>query len=343
MDRPTLTRALDSAAAQSWSNLEIIVVSACGASHRALPERWRDRPLRQVYPSPDRQLPRPEAANLCLENARGEWLNFLDDDDELRPEHLTTLLNAPWSRQERVICCHAQVVDLNGNVTDTVNFPSKPVRLYFANITSPCSTLMHRSLIDEGAQFDPAFPLYEDYDFYVNLATRTKFLFVNAATAVWHVFAGDSGGGAGANFDPTLYADVRARVRQKWRASFAGWLNDHDGLLLTAQEHRRCGDHATVTECIDRALRLGQQYLRTDELSTALDCLERVLALAPHNVNAMNLCAMANWHAGRQERAQMLLSQAIARLPDHPGLRENLALLRHGRTDGTPSGEQRDA
>ncbi|MGE0208359.1 MAG: hypothetical protein AB7S42_04365 [Lysobacteraceae bacterium] len=33
MDRPTLQRAIASAAAQTWPNLEIVVVAACGSRH----------------------------------------------------------------------------------------------------------------------------------------------------------------------------------------------------------------------------------------------------------------------------------------------------------------------
>ena len=88
MDRPTLTRALRSAAAQTWPNLEIVVVAACGAGHRALPATFEGRALRLIAST--RPLARAEAANAALEAARGAWLNFLDDDDELLPDHLST-------------------------------------------------------------------------------------------------------------------------------------------------------------------------------------------------------------------------------------------------------------
>src|SRR6185503_8403694 len=90
MDRPTLERALDSAAAQDHPDLELVVVAACGPRHRALPETWRGRPLRMVVPP--EPLDRARAANAALDAARGEWLNFLDDDDELLPRHVSTLL-----------------------------------------------------------------------------------------------------------------------------------------------------------------------------------------------------------------------------------------------------------
>ena len=84
MDRPTLDRALDSAAAQTWPDLEIVVVAACGRSHRALPNEYRGRALRLVFGDDNRRLPRPEAANIALDAARGiltaeQWKKVPED------------------------------------------------------------------------------------------------------------------------------------------------------------------------------------------------------------------------------------------------------------------------
>src|ERR1700722_719435 len=101
MDRPTLKRAMHSAAQQTWRNIEIIVVAACGDSHRSVVETFLGRPVRLV--NMHRRLPRPEAANAGLEAAQGEWIGFLDDDDELLPQHFEGLLAAPRTRKERVV------------------------------------------------------------------------------------------------------------------------------------------------------------------------------------------------------------------------------------------------
>src|SRR4030095_5679511 len=74
MDRPTLPRALASVAAQDYPDIEVVVVAAAGASHRPPADRGGEFPVRFV---PSRNpLKRAEAANVALESARGEWLNF---------------------------------------------------------------------------------------------------------------------------------------------------------------------------------------------------------------------------------------------------------------------------
>ncbi|MFT3790110.1 MAG: glycosyltransferase [Rudaea sp.] len=308
MDRATLVRALDSAAAQTWPNLEIVVVAACGSRHRALPETWNGRPLRLVYPQPDRTLPRPEAANACLDAARGEWLNFLDDDDELLPAHVATLLAAPRAPAARVLYSRARVDDEDGKPIGFVGFPSFPVQLYYQNRSHPAATLFHRSLVDEGARFDPDFPVYEDHDFFINCATRCDFQFVDATTCVWNAYVGESGAGRGGNSDDAQHALFHARLHRKWAEFFKPLLAQPEILLY-----------------------VGQQYLREKDPKGALDYLERALAARPDDINALNLAGMANLRGGNLDRAETLLTQALRQLPEHAGLRENLAVLRRAR------------
>jgi tetratricopeptide (TPR) repeat protein len=311
MDRPTLQRALQSAAAQTWPNLEIVVVAACGSTHRALPDTIDGRTLRLVYPQPDRRLLRPDAANVALESSRGEWLNFLDDDDELFPDHVATLLAALRLHGERVIYSRSQVRDADGRVTGHCGLGGAPLRFYYENLMTPNAVLLHRSLVIEGVRFDPAFPVYEDHDFFVNCAARTRLKFVDAVTCTWHAHSGDSGLGHGTNRGVTQRAELSTALRYKWAHVFDRWALEPGALLQS-----------------------GQHYLKTGDIDAAHDCLERALALAPRDINVLNLCGMANLHHGNVERAEALLTQALAQLPAHRGLQENLALIRARRAAG---------
>lgn len=305
MDRPTLQRALQSAAQQTWPNLEIVVVAACGQAHRPLPDSLQGRSLRLVLPEPDRRLPRPDAANLALTAARGEWLNFLDDDDELLPEHVATLLSAPRQANERMLYSRARVQDTDGRLTGYCGVPGFAIRFYYETLMTPNATLIHRSLVDEGARFDQEFSIHEDHDFFINCAARTPFRFVDAATCIWHAHEGESGCGHGVNAGVTRRGELSEKIRRKWASTFDRWALVPGALLHT-----------------------GQQYLKDGDLLAALDCLERTLVLWPDDVNALNLCGMANFHSGNLERGETLLTQALQRLPQHHALQENLALIR---------------
>lgn len=304
MDRPTLARGLDSAAAQTWPNLEIVVVAASGESHPALPDAWHERPLRLVVAPDGAPLPRAAAANLCLESARGAWLNFLDDDDELLPDHLETLVRAARAGDERVLFAKARVVDLCGRSIGQAGSAGNHVQLYFQSRATPCAMLLHRSLVDDGVRFDTAFAVHEDHDFQVDCATRTQFRFVDAETSVWHAQAGASGCGFGANDDNDRRRRAVQRIRAKWVATFELWLTDADAVLYA-----------------------GQQYLKNGNLALAIPCFDQVLHLRPGDVNALNLGGVAHLRNGDLAQAEQWLRRAAARLPRHAGIRENLQLV----------------
>jgi len=94
MDRPELDRALASIALQDYPAIESIVVDATGGRHRPL--RPQHRPaghsIRMVGGSGP--LQRPQAADLGLVSASGEWLTYLDDDDTCEPSHVSALVAA---------------------------------------------------------------------------------------------------------------------------------------------------------------------------------------------------------------------------------------------------------
>src|SRR5262249_18434396 len=128
-------------------------------------------------------------------------------------------------------------------------------------------TLFHRSLIDEGASFDPEFAVYEDHDFFVNLASRTEFQFVDAATCIWNAHTGESGCGHGANTNEAQRDFYYAKLRRKWANLFDAWLREPEALIF-----------------------LGQHSLRSGDAVVARDCLERALERKPDDINALNLC-----------------------------------------------------
>lgn len=311
MDRPTLDRALASAAAQTWPAIEIVVVAACGAAHRDLPAQIDGRPVRLIRPDPDRRLTRPEAANACLDAAHGEWLNFLDDDDELLPEHVRTLLEAPRGDGVRLLYSSARVHDVDGSLIGYSGRAGYHMQLYNQNRNQPVATLFHRSLVDEGARFDPTFPVYEDHDFFINCATRTRFQWVQAATCIWNGAIGDSGCGYGPNTDDTQREAYYRRLREKWATQFEQWMNEPEALIYLAQHHLKQGD-----------------------LKLAIQCLERVLVQRPDDLNALNLYGMACFHDGRIDAALDVLSYATKLAPDQPAIAANLALVeqRSGRS-----------
>jgi glycosyltransferase involved in cell wall biosynthesis len=241
MDRPTLQRALDSVAAQDYPDIEVVVVAAGAAPHRELPDRCGAFPLRLVRTA--KPLARAEAANVALEAARGDWFNFLDDDDELLPMHVSTLraalgANAP----ARLAHSISEDVAADGTRVGHHGAPFKPWRQLDTGFFRPHCAMFAASLLDDGASFDPRFDILEDMDFFIQCAAKTPFVFVPEVTTRYYVDAGDSGAGRGANLDQERIGRAIETLREKWadldtrmratvefRAEQALWLIDNGG------------------------------------------------------------------------------------------------------------------
>lgn len=308
-DRPTLQRAIDSVVAQTWPNIEIVVAAAAGEAHRPLPDAIGDRPVRLVFAPSGQPLSRPDAANLAIEHARGEWFNFLDDDDEFYPAHVETLVTATGQAAQRVRYSRTEVRDRDGRATGLSGRAGVHAQLYFQARGTFIATMFHRSLLAEGVRFDPEFLSLQDRDFMVNCATRSPFGFVDAVTCIWHAHVGGSGSGHGDNRQDEQQQMYLRKLREKWASVFDRWLAEPQALMF-----------------------FGQHLMREGKPDEALPYLERALGDAPEDVNALNLCGMANFQTGDHARAHALLARAVALYPGVASLKDNLALISNTRS-----------
>ncbi|TNF55761.1 glycosyltransferase family 2 protein, partial [bacterium] len=91
-DRPKLLeRALRSISSQTYSPLEVVLVNDGGCE---LPEAELKHILGDVslkYIRLQDNKGRAYAGNVGIENTKGDYIGFLDDDDELYPDHVDTL------------------------------------------------------------------------------------------------------------------------------------------------------------------------------------------------------------------------------------------------------------
>ena len=213
MDRATLAAALDSVARQTDPRLEVLVVNATGTAHRALGLQCGPFPLRLVQRD-GVALSRPAAANLGLDHAAGQWLLFLDDDDLLDADHIARLRAAlAAAPQHRVAYAGVRLLAGDGSPCGMLDEPFDATRLWLANYLPIHAVLFERSFIDAGLRFDEALDVYEDWDFWLQLAGQGEFLHVPGASASYRLI-GDSG--LSAQRDAAATAAGRAAIYRKW-------------------------------------------------------------------------------------------------------------------------------
>lgn len=101
-NRPnTLKRALESIAAQTYKNIEAIVVNDAGEDVAGIIDTFRNR-LSVKYCVHDRNKGLASSRNTGINAAQGKYIAYLDDDDIFYDDHVETLVNFLENRGHKV-------------------------------------------------------------------------------------------------------------------------------------------------------------------------------------------------------------------------------------------------
>jgi len=257
--RPELQQALQSVCAQTYPNLEIVLIDAKGTGLSEATEYVAPRSLLLV--ANERQYSRSQAANAGLDAANGDYLMFLDDDDWIVPEHIQLLVSQLESNPaNKAAYSNTQKTDQSGALLDSVfDTDFDPVLLMRDNFIPIHALLFHRSLLQHGARFDETFDIYEDWDFWLQLSQHTAFSHVDKITAYYRE-GGDSETAAvdthsRYNAD-SLLGKGRAAIFNKWLPRWDGnQVNQLIGSLdKSAQLQQFADDLHTLRLDLDKAL-----------------------------------------------------------------------------------------
>ena len=255
MDRPALTDALDSLVLQTYSNIEVVLVNAKGAEHRKM-EPWCGHfPVRMIETG--ERLPRSRAANVGLEAARGDYLIFLDDDDWFLPDHIAGLVSALTNATGFLLAYSGvKSADSQRNLLEeSFGSPYDAVRLLAGNYIPIHAVLFSRELCDKGCRFDERIDLYEDWDFWLQAASHTDFLFVDRYSACYR--KGADGSGASNPANTKLYGSL---VLEKWRTRWSE--RQLSELIGLARESANYKERARQLEATDRSNEVYIEELR---------------------------------------------------------------------------------
>lgn len=200
MDRPQLSDAIASVAAQTYPNLEVVVLNASGRLHGPVPQSPHWMAVRLVQPGldaggPPQSCDRSRAANLAMQAAQGQYALFLDDDDLIWPEHIEKLVTALEGHPKAAAAYSGvRVEGTNGAFLRNYDLPWSTHRLQAINFL-PIHAVLFR--LDRarahGLQFDESLPVMEDWQFWRELAATGSFVHCPGVSALYRQMHGQSG------------------------------------------------------------------------------------------------------------------------------------------------------
>ena len=173
-----LVRSLESVADQTYESLEIVVVDDASET----PAAAVVDPLRDDFPHDlvvvrhDENRGANAARNTGIREASGEFLAFLDDDDEWAPEKVSRQVAAFEQSPDDVglVYTALRLVDGDGNTirtTDAAVAGDVTRQLLCRNAIGSFSCVMVRAeAAADAGPLDEAFPSWQDLDWYIRIA-----------------------------------------------------------------------------------------------------------------------------------------------------------------------------
>lgn len=175
----TLRRALRSIEAQTLKPDEVIVIDDGSTDDTR-------NVIKKEFPSVDYLFQEnrgvSSARNLGIRKSVGEWLAFLDSDDEWLPEKLEKQVELIRKNSDMKVCHTEEVWIREGKRVNAMKKHRKKGGWIFRHCLplcamSPSSIMIHRSVFAQAGLFDEELPACEDYDLWLRITSRYPVLF----------------------------------------------------------------------------------------------------------------------------------------------------------------------
>ena len=177
-----VARAIESVLKQSYKNFELIVVDDGSTDDTPIH-------LKSLIESGSIQFHQKEnagvasARNFGVSKTRGQWLAFLDSDDEWLPHKLQDQIEFLKAHQHLKVVYGEETWMRNGVRVNQKKHHKKSGGYIFEKcleqcLIAPSSVLIERKLFDELNGFDESFIVCEDYDLWIKISSQHEIGFI---------------------------------------------------------------------------------------------------------------------------------------------------------------------
>ncbi len=187
-----LGSAIDSALAQTYENIEIIVHDDASTDGTpALLAQYRDPRLRIIRTGDNHGM--LGGWNYIVGRANGEYLKFLASDDLLEPSCVAELVASAQSHPTAaLITCQRKFIDWRGEVVNKLGFANKDTivngkdhahwiltTLRENKIGEPTAVLYPTKLVKKAGEYDPTFSQFADFEYWIRLLEFGDLVYVH--------------------------------------------------------------------------------------------------------------------------------------------------------------------
>ena len=230
----TLPKALDSVLSQTLKPREIIVVD--DGSTDETNAVLANYPGLCIISQDNRGV--SAARNMGIKKAGGEWLAFLDSDDEWLKEKLEKQWDAICI-DDKLICHTEEIWIRNGQRVNPMKKHKKFGGIIYERclplcVISPSSVMIHRSVFKDVGVFDESLEVCEDYDLWLRICAKYSVLFIDEPLIVKY-------GGHEDQLSRKHWGMDRFRVKALEKVIASGVLNDEDEKATVNMILQKCG------------------------------------------------------------------------------------------------------
>lgn len=189
-----LPEAVDSVLAQTWKNLELIVVDDGSEddTEKRMEAYSKNSRVRYIKTKNQGQ---PKAKNRGLEEAQGQFIAFCDADDFWAPNKLNYQL--PYFSDPNVGVVYSEVsyIDESGNLIQKPQPYSRhsgdvTEYLILKNFVPFGTAVIRRQCLDNNGKFDEKLPMGIDWDLWLRYSIDWEFKYIKERTYTYRIWPG---------------------------------------------------------------------------------------------------------------------------------------------------------
>ncbi|MFL1453587.1 glycosyltransferase family 2 protein [Marinobacter sp. GN3S48] len=189
-----LPGAVNSVLAQSWQNLEVIVVDDGSSDNTAgsMKRFGNDSRVRYIQTENRGQ---PKAKNRGLAEAGGEYIAFCDADDLWHPSKLIVQMPLFENPKVGVVYSEVSYIDQYGaDVSKPQPYPRYSgivtKKLVIKNFVPFGTAIIRRACIDKNGVFDENLPMGIDWDLWLRYSIDWQFQYTPEQTYIYRIWSG---------------------------------------------------------------------------------------------------------------------------------------------------------